>query len=177
MAAGGRGAEPPGPQPLVIGVGNRHRSDDAVGLEAAARVTPRLEGRARVVPFDGESTGLLDLWAGAGLVVLVDALRPQGTPGRIHRFDGNWAELLAEPPTSSTHALSVGEVWRLGASLGQLPDRLVIFGVEGEQFTPGIGLSPSVARSLDAVTEAVVAEVLGDPSAGPAPRARRTTDA
>ena len=152
------------PRPLVIGVGNRHRRDDAVGLETADRIERRLGDRIRVVPFDGESTGLLDLWTGAGLVILVDAIPSHGHPGRIHRFEGDLSALAAEPPTTSTHGLSVGEVWRLGASLGRLPDRLVVFGVEGEEFTPGVGLSAAVARSVDTVTEAVVAEVGRDPS-------------
>jgi hydrogenase maturation protease len=144
----------------VIGVGNRHRGDDALGLETAERLEAPLRAHARVVPFDGESTGLLDLWTGAGLVVLVDALPSHGRPGRIHRFEENLADLLGEQPTSSTHALSVGEVWRLGATLGQLPERLVVFGVEGERFAPGIGLSPAVARSLEPLVAAVTEEVL-----------------
>ncbi|MGP8072512.1 MAG: hydrogenase maturation protease [Thermoplasmata archaeon] len=144
---------------LVIGVGNRHRRDDAVGLEAAARLGPRLGERARVVPFEGESTGLLELWKGVPLVVLVDAVPAQGQPGRIHRVEGRLAERLRGPTTSSTHGLSVGEVWQLGASLDQLPERLVVFAVEGEDFSPGVGLSPAVARSVDPVTDAVLHEV------------------
>lgn len=151
------------PRPLVIGVGNLHRRDDAVGLETAERVERRLGDRIRVVPFGGESTGLLDLWAGAGLVVVVDALSSHGHPGRIHRFEGDLSALLTEPPTTSTHALGVGQVWKLGSSLGQLPQRLVVFGVEGQEFAPGVGLSPAVARSIEPLTEAVIAEVARDP--------------
>ncbi len=150
------------PRPLVIGVGNLHRHDDAVGLEVADQVRERLGDRVRVVSFSGESTGLLDVWSGASLVVVVDAIRSHGTPGQLHRFEGDLSPLLAENPTSSTHGLSVAEAWRLGRSLEQLPERLVVFGVEGEDFSPGIGLTPAVARSLGSLTGAVVAEVLRD---------------
>jgi hydrogenase maturation protease len=152
---------------IVIGVGNRHRHDDAVGLDAADRASARLAGRARVVLFDGESTELLDLWAGVGLVVLVDALPPRGRPGTVRRFEGDLANLAAGPGTSSTHGLGVGEVWRLGATLGQLPERIVVFGVEGAEFGPGIGLTPAVARAIDPVADAIVAEVVGPPSKEP----------
>jgi len=145
--------------PLVIGVGNRHRHDDAVGLDAAERVRDRLPPGVRVVVFEGESTGLLDLWSGAGLVVLVDAIAGRGRPGAIHRFEEDFATFSDVPPPSSTHGLSVTEAWRLGGLLGQRPERLVVFGVEGVEFTPGIGLSPPVAATLDAVAEAVVLEV------------------
>jgi hydrogenase maturation protease len=151
------------PRPLVIGVGNRHRHDDAVGLEAVEQVRKQLGERARVVPYDGESTGLLDLWAGVGFVILVDALSSRGAPGRIHRFEGDLTPLLDEPATTSTHGLSVGETWRLGQTLGQLPDRLVVLGVEGDDFSPGLGLSPAVARSLSPLGGAILAEVLRDP--------------
>ncbi|HXQ48953.1 MAG TPA: hydrogenase maturation protease [Thermoplasmata archaeon] len=164
-------------RPLVIGVGNRHRHDDAIGLEAVDRVRERLGDRVRALPYDGESTGLLDLWAGVSLVVLVDALRSHGAPGRIHRFEGDLAPLLAEPATTSTHGLSVGEVWRLGRSLGQVPDRLVVLGVEGEDFSPGIGLSPPVARSLGPLTGAIVAELAADPSLAGEPAPRGAADA
>jgi hydrogenase maturation protease len=148
------------PRPLVIGVGNRHRRDDAVGLVTAEHLAPRLGERARVVSFEEESTGLLDLWEGVPLVVVVDALPSRGAPGRIHRFADHLAEALSEPSVTSTHALSLGEVWRLGESLGRLPGRLVVFGVEGAAFEPGIGLSPAVAESVRPVTEAVEAEIL-----------------
>ncbi len=174
-AADGTGSS--GGPPLVIGVGNRHRRDDAVGLEVAEMAEKSLRGLVRVVSFDGESTGLLDLWTGAGLVVLVDALPSHGIPGKIHRFEGDLTPLLSVQPTSSTHGLSVGEVWRLGASLGQLPDRLVVFGVEGAEFTPGVGLSPAVARSVDYLAAAVVVEVLRDPEVGVALRPREASDA
>ncbi|MGA8543508.1 MAG: hydrogenase maturation protease [Thermoplasmata archaeon] len=162
---------------LVIGVGNRHRRDDAVGLDTADRVSPRLAGHARVVLFDGESTDLLDLWTGAGLVVLVDALPPRGEPGRVRRFEGDLTALISKSPASSTHGLSVGEVWRLGATLGQLPDRIVVFGVEGAEFTPGVGLSPAVARAIDPVAEAIISEVLGGPTHGATPRPEEARDA
>jgi hydrogenase maturation protease len=147
------------PPTLVIGVGNRHRHDDAVGLDAVERLRPRLPPGVRVVAFEGESTGLLDLWEGAGLVVLVDATAPTGRPGTVHRFEGDLAPFFAAPPPTSTHGLSVGEAWRLGGLLGRRPARLVVFGVEGAEFSPGIGLSAAVAASVDPVVEAVVREV------------------
>ena len=156
-------------RPLVLGVGTLHRHDDAVGLEAADHVRDRLGDRVDCVRYEGETTGLLDLWAGVGFVVLVDAIQSHGTPGRIHRFEGDLARLLTEPRTTSTHGLSVGEAWQLGRSLGQVPQRLVVFGVEGEDFSPGLGLSPAVARALSPLTGAIVAEVHRDPSPGTVP--------
>ena len=147
--------------PLVLGIGNRHRRDDAVGLEVAAQLAGAVDPGVRVLPFEGASTDLLDLWSGVSFVILVDALAPRGTPGRVHRFEGDLAARLAGPSPSSTHGLSAGEVWSLGASLGQLPRRLVVFGVEGADFSPGVGLSPEVARAVGPLTESVLRELRG----------------
>ena len=145
-------------RPILLGLGTRHRHDDAVGLDVAERLSSRLAPGVRVVLFEGEGTGLLELWAGASLAVLVDAVPSRGEPGRIHRLEGEFSERLAGPPTSSTHGLSVGEAWKLGESLGQLPERLVVYAVEGTEFSPGLGLSPAVARSVGPLVEAVAAE-------------------
>jgi hydrogenase maturation protease len=170
---------PPAPdrRPVVLGIGNVHRHDDAVGLEVVERVGTELGERARIVRYDGESTGLLDLWAGLDLVVLVDAVASRGSPGRFHRFEGDLSRVLAEPPLSSTHGFSVGEAWRLGSALGQLPHRLVVFGIEGEDFTPGIGLSPGVRRALESVSGAIVAEVVQDPMSVPGQSVREVAGA
>ena len=49
----------------VIGVGNRWRSDDAVGLDVVGRLRGTLPGRSRVVEREGEPTSLIDAWEGA----------------------------------------------------------------------------------------------------------------
>ncbi len=153
----------PDARPLVLGVGTRHRRDDAVGLEVVTRVAARVGEQARTVPCEGDGTTLLDRWAGEPFVVLVDALAPRGRPGRVERLEGDFEARLADPPPTSTHGLSVGEAWRLGRSLGMLPGRLVVYGVEGVDFTPGFGLSELVARVVDPVVDAVVAELTGGP--------------
>ena len=96
--------------------------------------------------------------------MLVDAVPAQGHPGRIHRVEGDLVERLTGPTTTSTHGLSLGEAVRLGATLDQLPLRLVVFAVEAEDFSARrVGLTPAVARAVDPVSDAVLAEV-GDPS-------------
>jgi hydrogenase maturation protease len=130
---------------LIAGVGNDWRGDDAVGLVAARRLRELLPG-VRVVELGGDASALLDAWAGAGLAIVIDAVRSGAPPGTIHRLDGR-------PPAAlrlgSTHAVGLAETIELGRVLGRLPARLELYGIEGARFETGAELTPAVARAVD----------------------------
>lgn len=150
--------------PVVVGVGNLYRCDDAAGIHVLRRLEGRVADGVRLVECDGEATRLLDAWAGASLAVVVDAVHTHlGRPGTLHRLvvepDGRVPEIPFTRGTASSHVLGPGEAVSLGASLGRLPDRLVILGVEGHRFSFGETLSDEVAAACDRVAEAVLAEL------------------
>lgn len=142
---------------VVIGIGNPYRRDDGVGPALADRLSAHRTSTVDVVVLDGEPTGLLDAWAGVPLAVVVDAvLCDPAEPGRIHRTE------LGEPLCGravSSHAMGVPEAVRLGAALGRLPGRLVMFAVEAADVGHGVGLSPEVAAALPELLDAVLAEL------------------
>lgn len=170
----------------MIGVGNALRGDDAAGVEVARRLRARLqearEGEARggevsefeearkdragaaapeieVRELEGETLALLDVWEGADAVVLVDAVRSGAAPGMIHRVDASRKPLPARlRGSSSTHAVGVGEAIELARSLGRLPRRVVLYGLEGAGFDAGAGLSRAVAAAVAPLAEAVLGE-------------------
>jgi len=133
----------------VIGLGNEWRGDDGIGLEVARRVGGR--------QLPGEPIGLVDALAGRDEVVLVDAVSSGAPVGTIFRFEAS-EEPLPAPlfGASSTHALGLAEALELARSLGQLPRRVLVYGVEGESFDYGVGLSPAVAEAADRLTEEVL---------------------
>jgi hydrogenase maturation protease len=138
----------PGRRALVIGLGNAARRDDAAGLIAARR----LGG----LEHEGDPLALLDLWDGAGLAVVIDAVRSGAEPGTIHRFDAGHAPLPAPlRGSTSTHAVGLGEAIELARTLGRLPARLVVYGIEGERFDAGAELTPPVSAAVDAVVTAI----------------------
>jgi hydrogenase maturation protease len=144
---------------VLIGLGNRMRGDDAVGPEVARRLAASGID-ARVVEHEAEPTGLIELWADSELAVVVDALAPAGSPGRVERHEvgsGGLAPEHARP--ASTHALDLPATIELARSLGRLPDRLVVFGVEAAGFETGAPISAAVARALPAAVERVAAEL------------------
>lgn len=139
---------------LVIGVGNSWRGDDGAG-PAVARLLRQRQGGAvaplQIREVDGGGLGLIEAWAGAPAVVLIDAVCSGEAPGTIRRFDPLAQPLPAELFRHSTHAFGVVEAVELARVLAQLPPRLIVYGIEGRQFAPGAAMSPEVDRATRAL--------------------------
>ena len=138
----------------MVGVGNAYRRDDGVGPAVAECLRTRVD--AEVVTCEQEPSRLLDAWDGADLALVVDAVASGAPPGTVHRFDATVHALPTTVFRGSTHALGVGEVIELARTLGRLPGRVLVYGVEGGDFAAGQGLSPAVA----AVVEPLAAELM-----------------
>ena len=145
---------------VVIGLGHHYRSDDDAGLEAARRVRARGLRKTAVIEHEGDAVDLVQLWAGAQVAVVIDAVRSGMAPGTIHRVDVTGERIPDHPRRDSSHAVGLADAVELGRALGLLPDRLVVVGIEGADFTPGVGRSPEVAVAVDEVVELVVAEMM-----------------
>ena len=157
-------------RPLVIGVGNRWRSDDGVGPviadtlvrlgHAAGDVTVSgvVPGDADVVTLDGEPARLVAAWDGRSHVVVVDAIVTGDRPGTVHLIDE--LERVPSPRSeASSHGGGVAAAIALGRVLGRLPERLVVIGVEPARTGHGDQLSPAVEAAVDDVARLVVEEV------------------
>ncbi len=142
----------------VIGVGNRWRSDDAVGLAVATLVRERAP-ELDVVEREGEPVALLEAFDGLDAVVLVDAVSSGAEPGTVHRLDAAAAPLPGELFRHSTHHLGLAEAVELARALGTLPEETIVVGVEGASWSAGDGLSDDVAAAVDGAASAVLEEV------------------
>jgi hydrogenase maturation protease len=132
--------------PVVVGVGNDWRGDDAAGLVVARRL------RAAGIPAveaGGDPAVLLDAWAGASHAIVVDAVRSGAAPGTVHRLDAG--RLPDGLRAGSTHALGLAEAIALARTLGRLPARLEIYGIEAGQAQIAADLTPAVARAVAAL--------------------------
>jgi hydrogenase maturation protease len=146
-----------GARRIVIGVGNEYRRDDGFGPLVIAQLSARRARDPRLADVelrdcDGEPTRLLDLWTGAELAVVVDAVRDGGDqPGHryelvLDAFDG-----LTDDRSAGSHGIGLGSTVALGRALGRLPRRLVVLAVSGSEFGFGTGLTPQVADTVEPV--------------------------
>lgn len=132
---------------VVIGCGNALRGDDAAGPVLVRRMCERgVPDDVRCV--DG-GTGGVDValqMRGAQEVIVVDACRSGGEPGRLHAVPGDVVENL--PPLSgiNLHAFRWDHALALGRRLlgEDYPRQVTAYLIEGRQFEPGAALSPEV---------------------------------
>ena len=147
------------PLALVIGIGNRDRGDDAFGPAVAHRLMGRVPSTVRILEHSGDVLALIEDWDGIPSVIVIDAMAPISEPGQVHRFDLTESPLPIGFAPSSTHALGVAETVELARSLGRLPQCLLAYFVEGEQFETGTPLSPVIAAAVEDVAVRVLAEL------------------
>jgi len=144
---------------LVVGVGNDLRGDDAAGLEVARRVRLAAPAGVEVVEASGDGAALMDVWQRAALTIVVDACLSGAEPGTVRRFEAAEAPLPALFASRSTHAFGLAEAVEMARALGRLPDRLVVFAIEGRDFTAGAPLTPAVARAVAETSAAILDEI------------------
>jgi hydrogenase maturation protease len=146
------------PPVLVIGIGNSCRGDDSVGRIVARRIRRQNLPFLRTIEHEGEGASLMELWKGAGSVIVVDAVASDSLTGTLHRFDALLQSLPGKIFNVSTHAFGLVEAVELARALQQLPARLVVFGIEGKQFEVGAKLSSAVREAVPHIVACVLQE-------------------
>jgi hydrogenase maturation protease len=112
---------------------------------------------------DGEPAGLLDAWDAADLAIVVDAVcSSEVDPGHVHRVEITGSHHRVSTRTVSSHGIDAGDVVELARALGRLPRRLILYGIEGANFAPGLGLSTEVEASVNGLVGRVLHEVAAD---------------
>ena len=151
---------------LIIGVGNADRGDDAVGLIVARRLRydrrSSHEGAAApvtIIEASGEGTTLIETWRSADTCILIDAVHSGATPGTLHRFEAHDRPIPTSLRYASTHAFGVAEAIELARALSLLPQRLIVYGIEGLRFEAGAGLSPEVELTVEQVLKQLRREI------------------
>ncbi len=143
---------------VVVGLGNRYRRDDGVGVAVADELNGLALPGVRVVTGIVEPMSLLEAWSGAGLAVLIDAAAATTTPapGRVRRCG------LGDVATCdglSSHGVDLVRTHALGEALGRVPGELVLLTVEVADTGHGTGLTPRVERAVPDVVGMASAEI------------------
>lgn len=142
---------------LIIGIGNIFRGDDFAGLAAARLLREMQLPGIKILELDGDMTGLLDAWQEAAKVIVIDAVTSKSPAGTIFRFAAHEQPLPQKmfATCCSCHAFGVAQQIEMARSLKQLPPCLIVFGIEGKDFTLGSKLSPEVEEALPRLVEQV----------------------
>lgn len=154
----------PKPRTLLLGVGNDYRGDDAVGLIIARNLRAQLPSDIPILEQSGEGAALLEIFKEAERVFLIDAVQSGAAPGTVFRFEAHHQSLPTKFFHYSTHAFSVAEAVELARALNQLPERLIVYGIEGKNFSAGLGLSEEIDKVTPEVVDRIAREITAEQS-------------
>ena len=150
---------------VVAGLGSEFRRDDGAGPLVAERAVTQA-GRGTVIGPLADALDLLGEWDDADLAVVVDAVHSGQVPGTlttVELVDGSGSELPGgHRGSSSTHGIGLAGVLRLARAVHRAPGRVVVVGIEGDDFSQGTGLSPAVQAAVPAAVSRVVDLIGGD---------------
>lgn len=142
----------------IIGCGNRQRMDDGAGILVAERL--RKVGIAAEVQSGG-AFELVASWEQQEWLILIDAVVTGAPCGTVHVWEGHPPQLPYTRQFSS-HGFGLAEAFRLGQILDCLPERITVYGIEGDQFDVGEQVSPEVLAAVDTVVSQVAEAVAGE---------------
>ncbi len=144
---------------MLIGVGNDFRQDDGVGLVVLRKLQNQIPPRIKTLETSVAGLGLIEAWQGAEIVYLFDAVLSGAKIATIHRLDARVETIPVKFLNFSTHSFSISEVIKLARILDLLPPELIIYGIEGKNFAPGIGLSLEVEQIVEELVQRVLLEL------------------
>jgi len=142
----------------IIGLGNGFRGDDAAGLLAARRLQGVVGEHIEVIEAEMVGVELLELMKGAQVVWLIDAVCSGQAPGKIHRLEASSGLMASGLFPRSTHAVGVVEAVELARTLGVLPPKVIVYGIEAAGMEMGHPLSPHVGQALNEVVQLILQE-------------------
>jgi len=145
---------------LILGIGNLILSDDGVGIHAVKLLQESNEIDPAIPIVDGGTCGLdlLQYLDGTDKLIIMDASKPNGTPGKIQRITGDSVPAYLSIKTSP-HEIGLPELL-FAAKLSKIyPKEVVIYCVEAESLETSTTLTPKVANALGNVVKLVKEEV------------------
>ncbi|WP_129677604.1 HyaD/HybD family hydrogenase maturation endopeptidase [Candidatus Chloroploca sp. Khr17] len=145
---------------LILGLGNIILRDEGLGVRTVERLLERYTLSTEVEALDGGTLGLhlLPYLEGVRDLLIIDAIRADEPPGSLIRLEGA-AIPAALAHKMSMHQFGLSELLAVGSLQGELPQRMVLWGLVPTVMEPGLDLTEPVAASLDPLIERIVAEL------------------
>jgi hydrogenase maturation protease len=145
---------------VVLGIGNTIMSDEGVGVHAveALRRSYTLPGCVDIIDGGTSSMELLEDLADVDLLVVVDAVKAGKPEGTLVRLADSEVPVFFRSKLSP-HQIGLSDVMASLEFVGQFPKRMVVIGVQAENFELGLEMTPLIASQVPELVAMVVAEL------------------
>jgi hydrogenase maturation protease len=144
---------------LLLGIGNLLLKDEGIGVRVAEQIKD-MDLPPGVEVMDGGTMGLDLLYyiEGKEKVIVIDAIVAGGAPGTLYRFTdkdiGGKKGILR-----SAHGIDFGDVIHIAQYLKTKPETIVFLGVEPQDISVGMELSPKIEEMIPVLINLVLKEI------------------
>jgi hydrogenase maturation protease len=145
---------------LVLGIGNLVMTDDGVGVRVVQRLQNDYRFPPEVTVLDGGTLGLdlLPRLEGVDRLLVVDAVETGEAPGTIVRLSGADIPIVLKTKLSP-HQMGLQDLLLVAELIDCLPREMVLLGIQPEQITMGMELSPALVAQFDILVGRVLLEL------------------
>ena len=150
--------DPGSKRKVVLGLGNILNRDEGLGIQALRLLEPRTGDFPDFEFLDGGVLGLnlLMIVEDCSHLLLLDSVDAKKPTGTVIELAKEQIPLYAGIKMSQ-HQVTFQEVLGLANIRGHLPENLHLIGIQPDDLTVGLGLSPSVENALPQVVEKAIA--------------------
>jgi len=147
---------------LVLGVGNKLMSDEGIGVHTIERLASKYKLPEEVQVLDGGTLGmdLLYYLEGVENLLIVDAAETGKEAGTMVRLEGDEVPAFMSIKISP-HQMGVPDMLAAAKMMDIYPKRLVFWGIQPDEITLSLDLSPVLASKVDSLIENLVDELHG----------------
>ena len=148
---------------MILGVGNLLLRDEGVGVHIATNLQEYpLPDYIEVIEGGTDGFKLFHLIMEADRLIVVDCVKGGDEPASIYRFDIDDFDHFPDIYKTSVHQVSITEVINLSGTM-RTPPRTTIIGVEPDEISMSMELSPKIQAKLPKVLEIVLETAGLDP--------------
>lgn len=143
---------------IVVGVGNPYRGDDGAGWAVIDELSKTLDAKF-LLKSRADLGDFLEIFSSHSIVYIVDACLSDAPIGSWRRIDALQEEIPPERPQTSTHGLSLSQIFALAKNLHQLPSQLTLYVIAGKEFQMKDCLSPPIQAAVQEVAQEIWQEI------------------
>ncbi len=145
---------------LILGIGNILLKDEGIGVRVVERIKD-MPLPSDVEIMDGGTMGLDLLYyiEGRKKVIVIDTVKAGEPPGTLYRFTDKDIEDIDRGTLRSAHGIDFTDTLRTAQFLGTKPEKVIFIGVEPEDMSDGLELSPTIEKLIPTIIKLVMKEL------------------
>ncbi len=132
----------------IIGIGNLLNGDDGIGIVLIQKIQKR-DLFPHISIFDAGTGGMkvLHLLKDLDKVIIIDAVHMDKEPGEFVFFSPDDVDSMKG--SSGTHGSNLIEIFELSEEMGELPEKIVIMGIQPKKTDIGEDMSDEVESRIE----------------------------